>query len=370
MQLFASFFIYIDKVIYMYDYVVKTFNGRTLYFFMENGICVKDLSSKSNRYNVIFEDGVNDFCVEDLGFGEVGIICQDKEGSIVFLRENNNTFIKTILLKSKSQKCYDKFFKLCLHGNWLGLSYIVEYNDHNILSYQLVNNEHEPPMVVDYITDKNYFTTVDKSYNRIFVYNKNEEFGYRIFKWSQKCFDNYEKLDSGSMLCATNDFSDNYYILYQKEGEVYLKVLKEEDGIFSISDYPLKFAECDDEFSVLIEESNLWIVTKRKGFIFGRKTKVPDINFSSQYNFFQDGDIRKINLSLNDKKVKTQDCFGTIKNLRPELILYKNLYNYEINKRKNSDTDEKNSYLKEIEKLNIRIALVENQLKKWSKKDS
>ena len=40
------------------------------------------------------------------------------------------------------------------------LSYIVEYNDRNILSYQLVNNEHEPPMVVDYVSDNSYFTCV------------------------------------------------------------------------------------------------------------------------------------------------------------------------------------------------------------------
>ena len=83
----------------MYDYIIKTLDERTLYFFENGGICVKDLSSKSNKYKVIYEDGVKDFAVEDLGFGKVGIVCQNKAGSIVFIKEDGENYIKTTLLK-------------------------------------------------------------------------------------------------------------------------------------------------------------------------------------------------------------------------------------------------------------------------------
>lgn len=349
----------------MHDFLIKTSDERTLYFFENDGICVKDLSLKSNKYKVIYEDGIKDFSVEDLGFGEVGIVCQNKAGSIVFIKENGTDFIKTTLLNNKSQVYYDKFFKLKLHGNWLGLSYIIEYNGNNILSFQIINNENEPPLAVDCITNKTYFSFVDQNFDRIFFYNRENEFGYKIFKWSRKSFEDYEKLNDGQIIYAINDFSDNYYIVYLNENKYYLKTVKRKDDIFEINDYPLDFIDLFDEISMMIENENLWIVVKRYNFTFGRKTDINDILFSSQYNFFCEGEIRKIPVSVKDKDKKIEDCFGNLKDLRPELILYKSLFDFKNSiKAKEKISDKKET---ETERLEIYITKLELRLKELEK---
>lgn len=356
----------------MHDFLIKTSDERTLYFFEKDGICVKDLSLKSNRYKVIYEDGIKDFSVEDMGFGEVGIVCQNKEGSIIFIKEDGDNFVKTTLLNNKSQVYYDKFFKLKLHGNWLGLSYIIEYNGNNILSFQIINNENEPPLAVDYITGKTYFSFVDLNYDRIFFYNRENEFGYKIFKWSKKSFEDYEKLSDGQIIYSINDFKDNYYIVFLNKNKFFLKTIKRKNDIFEINDYPLDFIDLFDEILMMIENNNLWIVVKRYNFTFGRKTDVEEILFSSQYNFFCDGEIRKIPLSVRDKDKKTEDCFGSLKELRPELILYKNLYNYKNSVKAKekviSKEDSQTERLKiEINKLDLRVKELEKELKNFQK---
>lgn len=353
----------------MYDYIIKTTDERTLYFFENGGICVKDLSSKSNKYNVIYEDGIKDFAVEDLGFGRVGIVCQNKEGSIVFIKEDGQNYIKTTLLNNKSQVYYDKYFKLKLHGNWLGLSYIIEYNNNNILCFQIVNNENEPPLAVDYIVNKTYFSFVNESYDRIFFYNKENEFGYKKYIWSKKDFREYEKLDEGQIIHIINDFSDNYYIIYLKDNKYFLKVLKQNEDSFSFDDYPVDFIDLFDEVVMMIENKNLWIVVKRYNFTFGRKTDTDNISFSPQYNFFCDGEIRAFPLSVRDKEKKAEKLFGSLNNGKPELILYKDLYNFKnsvkvTEKNPVKDNSPFDKIFVEINKLSIRLSNLEKRVEK------
>lgn len=353
----------------MYDYIIKTLDERTLYFFENGGICVKDLSSKSNKYKVIYEDGVKDFTVEDLGFGKVGIVCQNKEGSIVFIKEDNENYIKTTLLNNKSQVYYDKYFKLKLHGNWLGLSYIIEYNNNNILCFQIINNENEPPLAVDYIVNKTYFSFVNESYDRVFFYNKENEFGYKNYRWSKKDFTEYEKIDEGQIVHIINDFSDNYYIVYLKNNKYFLKLIRQNDDGFIFEDYPLDFIDLFDEIVMMIENKNLWIVVKRYNFTFGRKTDLDQISFSPQYNFFCDGEIRSFPLSVRDKEKKTEVLFGSLNDGKPELILYKDLYNFKnsVKVTEKEIKKEETPFGKmaiEINKLSIRISDLEKKLEK------
>ena len=354
----------------MYDYIIKTLDERTLYFFENGGICVKDLSSKSNKYKVIYEDGVKDFAVEDLGVGKVGIVCQNKEGSIVFIKEDGENYIKTTLLNNKSQVYYDKYFKLKLHGNWLGLSYIIEYNNNNILCFQLVDNENEPPLAVDYVINKTYFSFVNESFDRIFFYNKENEFGYKNYRWSKKDFTEYEKIDEGQIVHIINDFSDNFYIVYLKNNKYFLKILKQNDDGFIYEDYPLDFIDLFDEIVMMIENKNLWIVVKRYNFTFGRKTDINEISFSPQYNFFCDGEIRSFPLSVRDKEKKAEFLFGTLENGRPELILYKDLYNFKNSVKvmgreiKKEDTPFYKMGI-EINKLSIRLSNLEKKVSEY-----
>jgi len=200
-----------------YNHIIKTANDRVLYFFIKEGLCVKDLLSPSDKYKIIYEEAVCDFCVIDTGYGEVGIVCQDDKGSIIFLRENNETYLKTTLLNNRSQLAYDKYFNLHKHNRWIGLSYIINYQGESLLSYQLVDEENQAPLVVDSVYDFNYFSFINKSNDIFYFYNREKEFGYKIYKWSKKDFCDYEKLGDGKLLSAVNDNKGLYYIVYENE---------------------------------------------------------------------------------------------------------------------------------------------------------
>lgn len=352
----------------MYDFIVKTYDKRTLYFFLHKGLCVKNLLKSDNKYSVIYEDAVKDFAVEDMGFGKVSIVCQNNEGSIVFIREEDNGYTKTILLKNKSKVYYDKYFHLKLQGNWLGLSYIIEYNGKNILSYQIIDNENEPPMAVDYILGKRYFSFVDSDFNRVFFYNKDNEFGIKIFRWSKKNFDGYKKLDDGELLSVINDFNDNYYLVYMKENKCYLKIIKGESEEGEESDYPLDFINLFDEVNLLIENNNLWITVKRYNFTFGKKINKEDVSFSPSYNFFCDKEIKNISLAIHDKDIKCETCFGSVADFKPELLLYKNICDFKnshifLNEISSETPQIPNPLNIAVSKLEIRIKELESKIK-------
>ncbi len=350
----------------MNDFIIKTNNGRTIYLFENEGLCIRELTGYSNRYKLIYSELKGDFSVADTGYGELGIVCQNKAGSIVFIKENNGEFVKTVLLNSKSRLIYDKKFVLLLHGRWIGISYIIEYQGKNLLSFQLVDNENEPPLAVDYISDKKYFTYVDEDYNRIFIYNRNNEIGYKVYRWSLKAFNEYEKLCEGEFISAVNGFSSDCYIVFKKEEKNYLLTLKRQ-GLNLIKEiYPIDFLDKYDDLSLLIDKNILWIIVIKKDFTFAYKTDINLIAFSSQYNIFTDGKVRKIKTSLNDTDKRAIECFGTIKELTPDLILYKDLKKTHslVKEREESNAEKEKLELKrKLDKIEIRLKLLEEKEK-------
>ena len=358
---FPHFFYIILRVSIVNDFIIKTNNGRCIYLFENNGLCMKDLTSYSNRYKLIYPELAGDFCVVDTGFGEMGIICQNKEGSIVFIKENDGEFIKTILLNSKNKLVYDKHFVLLLHGRWLG---IIEYKENNLLSFQLADNENEPPMAVDYIKNKKYFTFVDDDYNRIFIYNKESSFGYKAFKWSQKRFEEYEVLEEGELITALKGFCDDCYIIYKKDGQKYLLKLKSH-GINMVKEtYLLEFMDKYDDLTLMLDKNILWIIAAKNEFVVAYKTDVNQISFSSQYNIFTEGKIKKIKTVLNDSDKNAVECFGTVKEYVPELLLYKDLKkcNFVSMPKPEEDNQIERLELKRtLEKIEIRLKLLEEK---------
>ncbi len=350
----------------MNDFIIKTNNGRSLYFFDDEGLCMKELTGYSNRYKLIYPELSGDFYVCDTGYGEIGIICQNKEGSIVFIKENNGDFIKTVLLNSKSKLIYDKQFVLLLHGRWLGISYVVEYKGNNLLSFQLADNENEPPLAVDYIYGKKYYTYVDDDYNRVFIYNKEGELGYKVFRWSLKKFSEYEKLSDGKLICAVNGFNNECYILFKQDEKSYLLIIKQR-GIDTTKEiHPLELPENYEDLTLMLDKNILWVIGKKSDFTFAYKTDINTISFSSQYSIFTDGKVKKIKTMFNDADKKAYECFGTVKDYIPELLLYKDLKKTHKQIREPeqiNDDREKLELKRKLEKIEIRLRLLEEKEK-------
>ncbi len=348
----------------MNDFIIKTNNGRTIYFFDNEGLCMKELTGYSNRYKLVYPELSGDFYVADTGFGELGIVCQNKEGSIVFIKESNGDFIKTVLLNSKSKLVYDKHFVLLLHGRWLGISYVIEYKGNNLLSFQLADNENEPPLAVDYIYGKKYYTYVDDGYNRFFIYNKDRELGYKVFRWSVKKFGEYEKLCDGELVSAVNGFYSECYIVFKQEEKSFLLILKNQENDTIKEIYPLEFLDKYEDLTLMLDKNILWIIGKKSDFTFAYKTDINTISFSSQYNIFTDGKVKKIKTVLNDDDKKAYECFGTVKDFVPELLLYKDLrkiHNHVRETKDLKDDKEKLELKRKLEKIEIRLRLLEEK---------
>lgn len=364
MRIFSAFFLYNLMVINVNDFIIKTNNGRCLYLFEKNGLCMKELNGFPNRYKLIYPELSGDFYAVDTGFGELGIVCQNKEGGIVFIRENNKEFIKTVLLNSKSKLVYDKNFVLLMHGRWLGISYIIEYNGNNMLSFQLADNENEPPLAVDYITGKNYYTCVDNEYNRIFIYNRDKELGFNVFKWSQKKVTGYEKLCEGELICALKGFSEKIYLVIRKQEDFFLTILEKSADNMISEEYPLEFLQKNDDLTLMLDNKNLWITVKRKEFTFAYKTDMEKISFSSRYSIFTDGAVIKIKTAFNDNDKKINECFGVIRDFVPELVLYKDLNKVRriaSDDGRKSEETEKQRLKRQLEKIEIRLRLLEEK---------
>lgn len=360
-----------------YNHIIKTANDRVLYFFIKEGLCVKDLLSPSDKYKIIYEEAVCDFCVIDTGYGEVGIVCQDDKGSIIFLRESGGTYLKTTLLNNRSQLAYDKYFRLHKHNRWLGLSYIIDYQGEKLLSYQLIDEENQAPLVADSVYDFNYYSFINKSSDIFYFYNREKEFGYKIYKWSKKDFCDYEKLGDGKLLSAVNDNNGLYYIVYEKENSFYLKVINTKDFEFISYDYVIDFLKPNDKINMIVEKNILWITVNRNGFIFGKYCSGEDFVFSSAYNFASEGNLISYDMSINEEDYVFEKCFGYSVNMRPELILYKDLLNTSKTKKEHNiitEDEESNEFFNiekdkrdELEisltKLEIRVKELEEKLK-------
>lgn len=365
-----------------YNHIIKTCDERVLYFFIKDGLCVKDLLIPHDKYKMIFKEAVSDFYVTDTGNGEVGIICQDESGSIIFLREKNGSYLKTTLLNNRSKLAYEKNFKLFKHNNWISLSYIINYQGNNILSFQIIDNEEEAPIVVDYISGVEYFAFTDISNDIYYFYNKEGIFGYKIYKWGKKDFCEFEKLGDGDLISVLSDKKDTYYIIYENSNKFYLKIFKKQEFEFSEENFEIDFIKNGDFINMIIEKDVLWITVDRNGFTFGKKCDMENFEFSSSYNFANEGNLINYNITLNEKDYIMEKCFGYSVNMRPKLILYKDLLNTnKVLKPKIeiADEEEFNEFLKiekekesenkiEITKLGIRLKELEEKIKKIEEK--
>jgi hypothetical protein len=259
----------------------------------------------------------------------------------------------------------------------IGLSYIINYKGKSILSFQIVDGEESAPVVVDYVSNTDYWSYAATNGDLYMFYNRDEDFGYKIFKWSQKDFISYDSFGDGKLISAVGDGNDCYYIVYERDGSFFLKVISNKDFSFDICDYELNFIKQDDIVNMMIEKNKLWVIVNRNGFTFGKKCSTDNFEFSSPYNFANEGNLINYSLCINEKDYIIEKCFGYSVNMRPKLILYKDLLNakktikpavvvFGEDERKEENEDIKRIKI-EITKLDIRLKEAESAIRKIEK---
>lgn len=313
----------------MNNVIVKTSGKRVLYFYDEGGICFKDLIFQNKNPKMIFEKARGDFDVIEMSNNEVGIICQDEEGSIVFLRENGNGYLKSTLLKNKLKKVYDKKFTLHKQSEWITVLYTIENENKTILSYQIVDAENETPYAIDEVADKKYYSFTDNLGNLIVFYNKINEFGYRIFKWSEKEWSEYKKAGEGRIKACINEKNSDVFIVSE---ELYGEkiIFFEKDNLSYVTQKITETKEKSEDAVIFLEGENIWLVREVKDKLYGLKMNREFEIISGPLFFGNDVYKRKYSVKTTEDKYIINECFGYEKNNIPTLIVYKDLYNTSV----------------------------------------
>ncbi len=313
----------------MNNIIVKTKENRVLYFYNDKGLCIKNLINLNTNSKMIYEDARGDFDVIEMSGGEVGIICQDKDGCIVFLRESGREYLKSTLLLNKNKSVYDKHFTLLNHGKWLSVVYIVDYEGKKILSHQIVDKENQTPYAIDEISNDKYFAFTDKGNNIILLYNKENEAGYRIYKWGSKEWSDYIKLTDGNIITAADDYMENIYILSENENrQFYLRA--DNNSLEFTKIHKTKTDEICNDAVMFFEADYLWVIKENKDKLFGIKMTKEFERVSGPMFFGNDVYKKLYSIKTNENKYKIRNCYGYETNNIPKLIVYKNLYDTSV----------------------------------------
>lgn len=164
------------------------------------GICAKKLNS-SEEMTVVFDNGCFDFDVISDFNQTIHLICQDKNGNVMYFIYTNSVWQKKCLLVSKNATPYTKSFKLIKVKNLLFTLYTIVKDSRSMLVCQHLNSENTP-IVCDYITNapRSFFTYLHTNSDiDIFYQNSSGVLGYKKYIWSKKDFGAFCELCDGGI---------------------------------------------------------------------------------------------------------------------------------------------------------------------------
>lgn len=345
----------------MKDIVIKTTDNRVLYYYSKEGICVKNLNVAYDNPKLIFPSGVNDFDVIEHSNGEIAVICQDVDGGIVYLTENEKSYLKSTLLRNKSKIPYDKYFRLVKQKNEVIAFYIVEYDGRKILSSQYVETDNSLPYAIDETSNSFYYVFIDESDVLYIFYEKDNKCGYRYFvggEWS-----NYEIIHDGKLKAAISYTGDVFLAVASKEqGKIIKLQFSSKEWKISDTDF---FSEGDD-VCIVYEKANIWILKKADGMVSALKCNMTLDVWDKPMIFGTENNIFKLRIKSIYEKGCPDICFASMCNGMPKTLVYKKLTDC-VKRYVSADSLSKSDnqycdYTDTIKKFNIELREIKKQI--------
>lgn len=171
----------------MSDYLVKQSYGCMRHFcHNSSGICFCTMTdAHTTEYDVLLEGGQSDYDVLIDDSDTIHLICQNSQGDIIYLKNEEQDWRKYTLLKSKSPSAYPKDFRNLRVGNWISIIYAVDYKGKRLLSHHILENS-DVPNAIDYAVGE--FACTRDEYGNIYLFYTNSAgvSGWRRFIWSRK----------------------------------------------------------------------------------------------------------------------------------------------------------------------------------------
>ena len=399
------------------QFVFKQSSGKVWSFYHDErlGLCYSTLTKRStwSEPRVIQKSLHRTFFI-DMDYEDCfHIIFQDKQGNIFcYMIDNSN--INTIpVLNSKSPSVYDKHLYLIPGKKSVHIFFIIEYNNHNILSHQtLAAGSVSNPKVLDYVV-KNphpYSVVCDKSGNMYIVYHvsdgKYTQLGSKKYIASQKSWGEFTPITRYTGNCelprTVIDSTDIIHICYQRQNDKLFELVYQQkmpdrniwtsEVVINTSQYAFK------DFSVVIVNKKALVYWVRDNSIYYSSTGDNDSSFGRplRYNFFNGRHLANIIYKSNDpienEKISVKNIPGNFINGYNLAFLYDSSSNNSITadelrsmlldgfktlkgsvediQESNISLDNKFSELaqaqqnlnKELTKYSLRLSLLENEL--------
>ncbi|WP_094548278.1 hypothetical protein [Petroclostridium xylanilyticum] len=211
------------------QYMLKQASKQQWYFFhhTNTGICFKKkLENEWSDYEILLKDGQGDFDIIIDPRDNIHLICQDKLGSIIYLMYNGQQWHKYVILQSKNNKAYPKYFKMLFVNGWINLFYVIQYKDKNLLVHHILDNNNVSPNVIDYIvTSARPFSVSAENSGNIHIYYQDNtdsnKIGYRVYMWSKKTWSDFISIDlenyDAVLPYIIIDHQDNIHLTYLKK---------------------------------------------------------------------------------------------------------------------------------------------------------
>lgn len=308
----------------MADYLVKHSHGYMRHFCHspKNGIYLCTMTNAHiTGYEVLMAEGQNDFDMLIDDDDVTHIVCQDSEGNIIYIKNENGVWEKYTLLKSKTSSSYPKNFRIFLTDNLINMIYAVDYKGKRLLSHHMLESS-DVPVAIDFAAG-DFACAKDEGGNIHLLYtNGNGVTGWRHFSWNTKQW--------GEFTAASDEKLKNPYVF--SDDATYAVAVTADNRVIYLS---------QDGQKVLAEYGRNPVIIKNAGAIYAmwenprdakvyvKSIKDTEDEFSSPIEFMAERfvPVKLFGLAATSfEQCVNRHCYGYIKDNIVSLFLISNFF--------------------------------------------
>lgn len=248
------------------------------FFYKNDRVFARKISQEDFLQEVINEV-YSDFFVTQDKDDLIHMLCQSTSGDIIYLKYNNSTWEKHIILISKVPELYNKHFFILPCGSTLHFFYIIKNEDRwMFIHHQMVKDKLNDPIVIDYISSGcSPFCVCKDNFENIYAF-----YSTHIDEKLQIIYKKYsfESLNWEPAI-HISDGENDYYpkALIDKRDDIHVIWLSQDNNSHNLQykkiskhgQYKLAISEvdssCQNIFLINVDE-NLWAVWKDSSHVF------------------------------------------------------------------------------------------------------
>lgn len=313
----------------MREYIVEH-QKQWWHFFIKPfyGLCFrKKEGTRFSPFEVLLPSACEDFCAI-VANDRIHLVCQEENGSILYLTQEGETWQKVVLFESKTGVAYKKYFSMIAAGNFINLFYVIKYQEKHMLVHQILAAEDRPPTVIDRVqcVTMPYSVTMHTGTDITVLYkNESGTGGERLYRWSKKAFSRFMPVhpSANCQPCCFLPEKDGTvrYAAYQKVEGIYNLVYFEKKPDMSYSQPTVIYLDCRQEAEPIFcrNQQKLYLVWQESGCIMSSYLMNEEGKWSKPIRYMQPSGTRIMQYGICQNETM-RHAYGYEKG--QEIVLY------------------------------------------------